>query len=88
MVLTGWTGAPGHAIVTEFLLDNEIASIPFGERHWAIAADAFSRFGKGRHPARLNYGDCMTYATARLAGAPLLCVGDDFARTDLALALA
>jgi ribonuclease VapC len=41
------------------------------------------RFGKGRHPAALNFGDCMSYATARLAQRPLLFVGDDFTKTDL-----
>ena len=47
---------------------------------------AFLRYGKGRHPTGLNYGDCLTYAVARLSGLPLLCVGDDFAQTDLTLA--
>jgi ribonuclease VapC len=57
--------------------------IPFDDRHWSVAAEAFIRYGKGRHPARLNYGDCMAYATAKVAGAPLLFVGDDFAKTDI-----
>ena len=60
--------------------------VPFDERHREVAAEAFIRFGKGRHPAGLNYGDCMTYATARLAGDALLFIGEDFAQTDLALA--
>jgi len=85
IVLIARDGATGRASLQRFLDENEIVSIPFGEQHWAVAADAFVRFGKGRHPARLNYGDCMTYATARLADAPLLCVGDDFAQTDLPL---
>jgi ribonuclease VapC len=63
----------------------EIDVVPFRGDHWPVAWSAFLRFGKGRHPARLNFGDCMTYATARLAGEPLLCVGDDFAQTDLEL---
>lgn len=71
----------------ERLLDElEIQEIPFGEIHWREAVDAFGRFGKGRHPARLNFGDCLSYAVAQLAGEPLLCVGDDFAKTDLELA--
>ena len=49
------------------------------------AADAYARFGKGNHPARLNLGDCFAYALAKRTGEPLLCVGDDFARTDIAL---
>jgi len=60
--------------------------VSFGEDHWREAARAFRRFGKGRHPAALNFGDCLTYAVARLAGAPLLCVGEDFPQTDLDLA--
>jgi ribonuclease VapC len=52
----------------------------------AVAADAFIHYGKGRHPAGLNFGGCMTYAVAKLAGEPLLCLGDDFPATDLELA--
>ena len=44
---------------------------------------AFLRFGRGRPPAALTYGDCLTYATAKLAGEPLLLVGDHFSLTDL-----
>jgi ribonuclease VapC len=58
--------------------------LPFGDDQWRVATDAFIRYGKGRHPAGLNYGDCMSYATAEVAGEPLLFVGDDFARTDIA----
>ena len=54
--------------------------------HWTVAADAYLAYGKGRHPARLNFGDCMTYAVAKLAEEPLLCLGDDFSATDLELA--
>lgn len=87
IVLIARQGVGGRASLIDFLDDNRISSIPFGAQHWAIAAEAFLRFGKGRHPAKLNYGDCMTYATAKLAGAPLLCVGGDFVQTDLPLAL-
>lgn len=45
---------------------------------------AFARYGKGRHPAKLNFGDCFSYAGAKMAGVPLLYVGEDFAETDLA----
>jgi len=61
--------------------------VPFGEDHLQVAADAFDRFGKGRHPARLNYGDCMAYAVAALADCPLLFKGDDFRHTDVVAAL-
>ena len=87
IVLIARDGMAGRAALSVFLEQNEILSLPFDGHHATIAAEAFLRYGKGRHPARLNYGDCMTYATARLADAPLLCVGEDFARTDLRLAL-
>lgn len=48
----------------------------------STAIDAFSRYGKGRHPAKLNFGDCFSYAGAKIAGVPLLYVGGDFALTD------
>jgi ribonuclease VapC len=54
------------------------------EQHLSAAVSGLCEFGKGRHPARLNHGDCMTYATARVADQPLLFTGNDFARTDIA----
>lgn len=60
--------------------------MPFGDEHWKAAVDAHAEYGRGRHKAALNFGDCLSYATAKLAGAPLLCTGSDFARTDLELA--
>ena len=59
--------------------------LPFTEDHARAAAAAFLRYGKGRHPAGLNFGDCMAYAVAKVEGAPLLFTGGDFARTDVAL---
>lgn len=53
-----------------------------------IARDAFLRFGKGRHPARLNCGDCASYALAKSLNIPLLFKGADFAKTDIVPALA
>ena len=53
------------------------------EAHARAAAGAWRRFGKGRHPANLNFGDCFAYATASLANLPLLFKGNDFAQTDL-----
>ena len=57
---------------------------PFTLAHLALARDAFLRFGKGRHPAALNFGDCMSYAVAKTERLPLLWVGNDFGRTDVA----
>ncbi|MCC8977026.1 type II toxin-antitoxin system VapC family toxin [Bradyrhizobium brasilense] len=48
-----------------------------------IALDAFDRYGKGRHPARLNFGDCFAYACARHLGQPLMFKGGDFSQTDI-----
>ncbi len=56
---------------------------PFDESLFEFAADAYLSFGKGRHPAALNFGDCMAYALARRLDAPLLYSGDDFAKTDV-----
>ena len=61
--------------------------VAFSEQHAATALEAWQRYGKGNHSARLNLGDCMSYATAKLAGEPLLYVGDDFAQTDIESAL-
>ena len=73
--------------MSQFLECWSIEVAPFDGRHWQVAFGAFVRYGKGRHPAALNYGDCMTYATARVAGLPLLFVGDDFTKTDVVPAL-
>jgi ribonuclease VapC len=85
IVLTARFGPRGKTALARFLQENDIETVTFGERHAAVALDAYSRFGKGRHPAALNFGDCCTYAAVSVAGEPLLCVGDDFPRTDLPL---
>ena len=79
------TGDP-RAFVERFLSDWHVTVIPFGEDHWKAAADAHTRYGRGRHKAALNYGDCLSYATAKLADMPLLCTGADFTKTDLTIA--
>ena len=60
--------------------------IPVTREQSEIARSAFRRFGKGRHPAGLNFGDCFSYALARALDEPLLFVGDDFSRTDVRVA--
>ncbi|MBL8924590.1 MAG: type II toxin-antitoxin system VapC family toxin [Myxococcaceae bacterium] len=57
--------------------------VPFTEVQLGWARDAFCRFGKGRHPAALNMGDCITFATARHTALPLMFKGEDFAQTDV-----
>lgn len=83
MVAIGALGKRGRAVIAQFLESFEVEVIPFGDNHWQVAAEAFMRFGKGRHPAGLNYGDCMTYATAKVAEEPLLYIGNDFTQTDI-----
>jgi ribonuclease VapC len=68
-----------------FLADAGIAIAAVTPSQARAARLAHRRFGRGRHPARLNLGDCFAYALARETGEPLLCKGDDFAATDLAL---
>lgn len=63
-----------------------VTVVPFGEHEWRHAAEAFQRYGRGRHKAALNFGDCLAYATAATAGDSLLFVGDDFRHTDIASA--
>ncbi|HET9676679.1 MAG TPA: type II toxin-antitoxin system VapC family toxin [Solirubrobacterales bacterium] len=77
-------GHKGQDLVEQFLVDRGVRILPFDGYHWRIAVKAFSRYGKGRHPAALNYGDCMSYASAAATGQSLLFVGNDFARTDIA----
>jgi ribonuclease VapC len=85
IVLSARTGHDASAVLVELLAAADAVLIEFGQRHWRVAVSAWGRFGKGRHPAGLNFGDCLTYATALVAGEPLLAKGDDFAQTDIPL---
>jgi ribonuclease VapC len=78
----------GRADLDAWLVRETVVVVPVDLDHARLAADAFARFGKGRHPASLNYGDCFAYALAKSLNAPLLYKGGDFARTDIASALA
>ena len=73
------TGRQLDALVANFCLRIE----PVTEEQVLIARQAYLDFGRGNHPAGLNFGDCFAYALAKAAGAPLLFKGDDFARTDI-----
>jgi ribonuclease VapC len=86
IVLAARLGDAGPRQLARILERAGIVVISFESPHWKLAAEAWLRFGKGRHPAGLNLGDCLAYATARLAGRPLLCKGSDFRQTDLAIA--
>jgi len=83
IVLEARLGEKAHGMLERMLDELDIREIPFGEIHWREAVDAYRRFGKGRHPAALNFGDCMTYAMAKLSGEELLFTGQDFSQTDL-----
>lgn len=86
IVLSARLRIDARGLLSRFLTEADVVTIPFGDAHFSSAVDAWLRFGKGRHPASLNFGDCLSYATALLADEPLLCTGDDFAKTDLVLA--
>lgn len=86
IVLVDRYGRDAEEILSRFLDAYEVVTIPFSGAHWHVVAEARLRFGKGRHPARLNFGDCLSYASAKVADQPLLFVGDDFPKTDIAVA--
>lgn len=86
MVLSIKVGPTGAARLDQFLAELQATIVPFARNHLSIFYEAFQRYGKGRHPARLNMGDCFTYAIAKASGLPVLFVGDDFTQTDLTAA--
>lgn len=75
------------AALDEIMASFEIVLVPFDAAQARVAVAARLKYGKGRHPAGLNYGDCLVYALTKITGEPLLYKGDDFARTDVAAAL-
>ncbi|MEO6864709.1 MAG: type II toxin-antitoxin system VapC family toxin [Gemmatimonadaceae bacterium] len=79
-------GDPGERELDVLLHRLAIDLVPVTSEQSEIARSAFRRFGKGRHPAGLNYGDCFSYALALVADEPLLFTGDDFSRTDVRVA--
>jgi ribonuclease VapC len=86
IVLTARLGKDARGLLHGLLREWAAETVSFGEEHWREAVTAYARFGRGRHKAGLNFGDCMAYAVAKLAGEPLLSTGDDFPKTDLLLA--
>ncbi len=83
IVLSARTGGNARGILARFLEETNIVTISFTDAHFGIAVGAWQKYGKGRHPASLNFGDCLTYAVAQLANMPLLYKGADFSQTDL-----
>jgi len=83
IVLHARLGEKSYGLLERILDEIGVQELPFGEVHWREAVDAYRRFGRGHHPASLNFGDCLTYAAAKLTGEALLFVGEDFSQTDL-----
>jgi ribonuclease VapC len=75
-----------RAEVQSFVELNDLKFVSIGEREFDLATQAYADFGKGRHPAALNMGDCFAYACAKANRATLLFKGDDFTKTDIARA--
>jgi ribonuclease VapC len=86
LVFAGRKGARSVECIEGLVRELAVTIVPFGEGEWRVAADAFRRFGRGRHAAALNYGDCLAYATAQTARDTLLFVGENFSKTDIAAA--
>ena len=87
MVMIGRSPAEAAHGLDDLVTRLAIEIVPFDHELALQSRAAFVRFGKGRHPAGLNFGDCVSYALAQSRGLPLLFKGDDFAKTDVAAAL-
>jgi ribonuclease VapC len=83
IVALGLAGDGGLKEADALLDTLRVETVPLSADHARLAIDAFRHFGKGRHPAGLNFGDCFSYALARATGEPLLFKGDDFLQTDI-----
>ncbi len=86
MVIEGQVGPDASRQCDTFFRRAQIAIEPVSVEHAHLARQAFLDFGKGRHPAGLNFGDCFAYALAKASGEPLLFKGADFSQTDIAAA--
>jgi ribonuclease VapC len=83
MILESRHGAEGVRALDRLLAAAHIEIAPVDQLQGLAAREAFRQFGKGRHPAGLNYGDCFSYALAKCRGEPLLFKGGDFTQTDV-----
>lgn len=87
-IVVGGRGDPtAVARLDEFVVDAQIEFVAVSLQQGQLARDAWQRFGRGKHKAKLNFGDCFAYSLAREMREPLLFKGDDFAQTDIAPAL-
>jgi len=87
IVLTRWYGEGALEALDAFVREAGAEIVAFDLPQLRLAQAAHQRFGKGRHPAGLNFGDCMSYALAQATGEPLLYKGNDFSQTDIEAAL-
>lgn len=83
IVLAARLGGEARPTLAMLVEELDLDVVPFEAVHAREARAAFLRFGRGNHPASLNFGDCLTYAVAKVADQELLFVGSDFPRTDL-----
>jgi ribonuclease VapC len=87
IVIEARKGSDGAQALDQLLQRSRVEVSAMNADQLEIARNAYARFGKGRRPARLNLGDCCSYALARYSGEPLLFEGEDFAATDIAAVL-
>jgi ribonuclease VapC len=87
IVALGLAGEMGLEQADALLDTLRVETVPLSADHARLAIHAFRHFGKGRHPAGLNFGDCFSYALAKATGEPLLFKGDDFSQTDVRRAI-
>jgi ribonuclease VapC len=88
IVITARVGPQAQAKLDALFAELSVVLVPSTPEQARLALNAFQRYGRGSgHPAGLNYGDCFTYALAKLTGEPVLFKGNDFSRTDLATAV-
>lgn len=85
LVISAYKGDPGFLALESLIRRMQIEIVPLITQHVEIAREAWMRFGKSRHPAKLNMGDTASYALAKYFGYPLLCIGNDFVQTDIDL---
>lgn len=86
IVLGSRRGKPAGRDVESLIEELNVTVVGFGELEWRAAVRAYDRYGRGRHKAGLNFGDCLAYAVASVAADSLLFVGRDFAQTDISAA--
>jgi len=85
VVAERWRPGLGAAAVADLVEAAGLEVLPLDQAQARRAVEAFMRFGKGRHPAALNFGDCLVYAASACTGEPLLFKGEDFSRTDVSI---